>query len=449
MSDLQRKPGSRMIRLLFLLGAVALCGPLFGLVDSLVAFQALAIHAWLGLCFIFFVLAAWDFSEISNMPLPRIERELPKNFSQNTWTPVPVLIEHDFSNATPIKLFDHTPMDTETNEIPCEIQLEPGSPSKIIYSIKCTERGIAHFDKLEIAQLSKLGLWNVARRCGEPADVRVFPNFAAVAHYIHLATEQHTYKLGIRQRPRRGEGLEFQQLREYRMGDTLRQIDWKTTARKQKLISKEYQEERDQHVFLLLDCGRHMRARDHGLNHFDHALNSTLLLSYVALREGDSVGMMSFGAETRWLPSSKGVQTFSHLVNRVYDLQSSTAGSDYSEAAKEFTIKHRRRALVVLLTNLRNENLDDLSSAVKLLRQRHIVLLANLRENWLDQTLTAPVQDRSDAMSYLGTQQFLQQRKHTMQRLRNLGVITFDTTPQELPAALVNHYYAIKRSGAL
>jgi uncharacterized protein (DUF58 family) len=192
-----------------------------------------------------------------------------------------------------------------------------------------------------------------------------------------------------------------------------------------------------------------MRARDHGLNHFDHALNSSLLLSYVALRQGDSVGLMSFGAETRWFPPSKGVQAFGRLVSRVYDLQSSTAGSDYSEAAQDFSRKQRRRALVVLLTNLRNENLDDLSSAVKLLRQRHIVLLANLRENWLDETLTTPIQDRSDTMSYLGTQQFLQQRKQTMQRLRNLGVIAFDTTPQELPAALVNHYYAIKRSGAL
>ena len=99
--------------------------------------------------------------------------------------------------------------------------------------------------------------------------------------------------VGAHLRRRRGEGTEFQQLREYRLGDSLRQIDWKATQRARKLISRDYQDERNQQVMLLVDTGRRMLARDDGLSHFDHVLNAALLVAYIALRQGDVVGLLA------------------------------------------------------------------------------------------------------------------------------------------------------------
>ncbi|MGQ0658030.1 MAG: DUF58 domain-containing protein [Chromatiales bacterium] len=128
-----------------------------------------------------------------------------------------------------------------------------------------------------------------------------------------------------RHKRRRGEGLEFHQLREYRGGDSLRQIDWKATSRQRKLVSREYQDERDQHVFFLVDCGRRMATKDGELSHFDMSLNAVLLLAYVALRQGDAVGVMTFSGKPRYLPAQKGMPTLTRLLEFLFDLSAITA----------------------------------------------------------------------------------------------------------------------------
>lgn len=130
-------------------------------------------------------------------------------------------------------------------------------------------------------------LWVKRQLARVPGSVRIYPNFASIAGFTLHALENRIQLMGIRRRQRRGEGLEFRQLRDYQQGDMLRQIDWKATSRRGKPISREYQEERDQQVLFLLDCGRRMRALDGETAHFDHCLNALLLVAYVALRQGD------------------------------------------------------------------------------------------------------------------------------------------------------------------
>ena len=136
---------------------------------------------------------------------------------------------------------------------------------------------------------SVLGLWKKNIIQPLKSEVRNYPNFSSVMKYSLLATDQRLNQMGILKKRRRGEGLNFHQLREYRDGDSLRQIDWNATARTHKLISRDYQEERDQQIIFLVDCGRRMLAHDDQLSHFDHTLNAILLLSHVALRQGDAV----------------------------------------------------------------------------------------------------------------------------------------------------------------
>jgi len=261
-------------------------------------------------------------------------------------------------------------------------------------------------------------------------------------------SDQQVHQLGIKLAPRRGDGLEFHQLREYRSGDALRQVDWKATARHSKLISKEYQEERDQQVLFLLDGGRRMRSQDGALSHFDHALNAVLLLAYVALKQGDSVSALSFGSQRIWLAPMRGVSAINRLLQEVYRLQCGLHAADYVSAAEEVLRTQRKRALVVLLTNLREED-EDLAPALKLLRKRHVVLLANLREVALDPIREDPIHDFSDALQYAGTMDYLighRERHRTLARLANVAI---QTTPAELPIAVVNSYWQIKRSGVL
>jgi len=277
----------------------------------------------------------------------------------------------------------------------------------------------------------------------------VYPNFRHVVRYSLLATENRTSQLGIRRRPRRGEGLEFHQLREYRDGDSMRQIDWKVTARVRKTISREYQDERDQQIVFLLDCGRKMRARDDELSHFDHALNSVLLLAHVALRQGDAVGLLSFSGERRWLAPRKGAHHLNPIMNAVYDLDASTRASDYLGAAQDLLQHVRKRALVVVVTNLRDEDHQELAMATRLLRRSHLVLVASLRERVLADTLAAPVHDLDDALRTASTHRYLESRQRAHDLLRGDGALALDCEPQQLGVALVNGYLDVKSRGLL
>ena len=250
-------------------------------------------------------------------------------------------------------------------------------------------------------------------------------------------------------RQRRGEGTDFHQLRDFRVGDSLRQIDWRATARFHKPISREYQEERDQQVVFLLDCGRRMRARDGELSHFDHALNALLISAFVALRQGDSVGLLSFAGTSRWVAPLKGRFQISRLLDQIYDLDSSSATSDFLEVAQQLMTRQTRRSLIVLISSLEPQDSDDLAQAARLLSRHHLVMVASMRQQVLTDTLASDVVSIDDALKYCGVSDHLQQQATMYAQLRSDNVIVADTAPAYMHATLINEYMALKRAGVL
>jgi uncharacterized protein (DUF58 family) len=291
----------------------------------------------------------------------------------------------------------------------------------------------------------------VARQIPLPlaTTVCVYPNFDSVARYALYALDNRLSHLGIRQKRRRGEGLDFHQLRDYREGDAIRQIDWKAAARTQRLISREYQDERDQRVMFLLDTTGRMRSQDEAISHFDQALNAMLLLAHVALRQGDAVGVLAFGRDPRMLPPAKGGSVLGALMNTLFDLQASPGAPDYLAAAEALRAKVRKRSLVVLITNLRDADEAEIQPAVDLLQRHHLVLVASLREAAVGSLLATPIRTAGDAVEVAATRLYLAQRYRAFQRLQQRGVFTLDVTPKDLPIHLVNRYLDVKRSGRL
>jgi uncharacterized protein (DUF58 family) len=277
----------------------------------------------------------------------------------------------------------------------------------------------------------------------------VYPNFAPLAKLALVGAEQASRVVGAHLKRRRGEGTEFQQLREYRTGDSMRQIDWKASQRMRKLISREYQEERNQQVMLLLDTGRRMLARDGALAHFDHVLNAALMVAYIALRQGDAVGLLAAGGDSRFMAPRRSLATVDTLLNTVFDLEARPVATDYLEAATLFAAHQSRRCLVLLITNARDEDIEDLVAAVRQLQRRHLVCVASLREGVLDESLHQPVRGFDDALHVAAMAQYVEQRARTHRALRSQGADVLDVTCSELPAALVEHYLAMKRSARL
>ena len=193
-----------------------------------------------------------------------------------------------------------------------------------------------------------------------------------------------------------------------------------------------------------------MRSQDGELAHFDHALNACLLLSYVALRQGDAVGLSTFASDRpHYLAPVKGTDQLKVLLNTVYALNSTQRPADYQAAANQLLARQKRRALVVLVTNLRDEDDEELLTAVKRLGKQHRVLVASLREDILDQTRVAPVQTLPEALAYCGTVDYLNARAELHERLSAHGVSVVDARTAELDAELVMQYLSWKKAGAL
>ncbi|HMC15513.1 MAG TPA: DUF58 domain-containing protein, partial [Albitalea sp.] len=294
------------------------------------------------------------------------------------------------------------------------------------------------------------------RRVGEAQSLRVYPNFAAVARYAWLAGDRRLADIGIKSYAQRGAGTDFKQLADYQVGDAVRHIDWKATLKHRRPIVRQFQDERDQCVIFLLDCGRRMRA-DEGADaragsHFDEALNALMLLAYVALKEGDEVGAMTFGsdpAEQRQFAPRKGAAALNGLMGALYDIQPRATHSDYVVAARDLMRVQRKRALVVVLTNFRDEDAAELQPALALLRSRHLVLLASLRERVLRELAEQPATGGAQAVVVAGAHLFAQARRDAFQRLAGRDGLLVDVEPAQLAAELVNRYRAVKRAGLL
>lgn len=404
---------------------------------------------WQGSGLLLAATAFADWHRQRQRPLPEVQRRLNRNLPVGVWSTVTLEVRNSDTLPLSCDLHDLHPSQFEVRNQPCSFTLAPGAWAEVNYQVRPATRGPYQMSGSSFLLLSPWRLWHERRSDEVTQPLRVYPNFAEIAHYTLLATDNRLSQMGVRRRQRRGEGSDFHQLREYRVGDSMRQIDWKATSRYRKPISREYQDERDQQILFMVDCGRRMHHVDAGHVHLDEALNAVLLLSYVSLRQGDSVGFMTFGGMRRWFAPRKGQHVVNALLNATYDLQSTTEAADYRAAASELLSRQRRRALVIIITNTRDEDHADLEAAVKLLRRKHLVLIADLREALLDELIAQPVRTLDQALHFQATEEYLARRRQSHERLAYHGARLLDLRPAQLPVALVNRYFDIKQEGAL
>jgi uncharacterized protein (DUF58 family) len=387
----------------------------------------------------------------------RLTRQLPAAFALGAPHQVGLMLDAASSGrAWQCRLFDGSDSALETRGLPLELTLPPGKRTTTSYGVTALRRGEVRFAPADVRVRSLLGLCELLVRLGEEERRRVYPDFAQIARYAWLAGDRRLQEIGIKTYQQRGEGTDFKQLTEYRYGDPVRHIDWKATQRLGKPIVREFQDARDQCVTLLIDCGRRMRADERGqaagTSHFDQVLNAAMLLSYVALKHGDAVGALSFGTlagRQRWFAPHKGMHAFNALMGELFDLQPSATHSDYISAAQDVLRRQPRRALIVVITNFRDEDSRELAQALRLLRSRHLVLLASLRERIVRDLMMQPVTSAQAALEVGSAHLYAQARHEAFNRLAARDALMVDAEPQQLGVQLVNRYHAAKRAGLI
>ena len=395
------------------------------------------------------------------------QRQLPAAFALGVPRTLAGSLVNDSDTRWRVALFDHLDPSFDVDGLPQALDVPARASVEVQYRLTPRRRGPAQFEPAELRVRTRFGLFELLRRVGATESRRVYPNFAAVSRYAWLAGDNRLAEIGIKAAPHRGTGTDFKQLAEYTPGASVRHIDWKATLRHRRPIVREYQDERDQTVLFLLDCGRRMRADEgaagrtvgatgHGgilrTSHFDDALNALMLLAHVALKEGDAVGVMTFGTEAgneRHFTPRKGSTSLNALMASIYDIEPRATHSDYLAAASRLMHLQRKRALVVVLTNFRDEDSAELEPALRLLRTRHLVLVASLRERALRELGEQRLANDTAAVEVAGAHLFAQARRDAFVRLAQRDALLVDVEPAELPAQLVNRYRAVKRAGLL
>ncbi|MEO9593781.1 DUF58 domain-containing protein [Rhodopirellula bahusiensis] len=341
-----------------------------------------------------------------------------------------------------------------------QLDLPPGLQLQLRRKLTPHRRGAFHLDRIDLKLFSPLGLWQ--RHIFRPlhSQLNVFPDMKQLSDYALLARTDRLSLIGVRQTRRVGQDSDFERLRDYTRDDNYRHIDWRSTARRNKLTVRQFQSDQSQRLIFLLDCGRMMTNQRNGYSLLDHALNSILMMSYVALHQGDSVGMICFSDTIHaYLPPRGGASQMNRLLQAGFDQFPRMVESRYDQAFLYLNSHCKRRSLVTLTTNVVDEvNAEVVADHLSNLTGTHLPLAVVLRDREMFDAADYPAEVLQAAGNQTGptilddtktyraaaAAEMLVWREEVLSGLRHKGVLVVDAFPDELSAPMVNQYLEVK-----
>jgi len=418
---------------------------------ALASVHPLFLPAALGYAGILSIALLLDAASLPRREQLAVRRDVPPTLSLAEPARVALRVRSLRPGTIVVEWRDAPPLPFRDGAVPVPIAIPDGAEASWGYAVTPLERGEHAFGPLHLRVRSPLGL--AARRYVYPLSsaVRVLPDLRPLAGGPGLLSRRGARATGLRNLRQRGEGREFESLKEYAAEDEFRTIDWKATARTGRLISRQYQAERDQIVLLLLDAGRNLSPRAGDLTRFDHAVNAALRLAAVAVEAGDQVGLLAFSSEVRaFLAPRKGRRQLRKIAEALGPLMPDETEADYASAFGFVRARLRRRALLVLFTEL----MEPESSRVLLrnflaLLPRHLPFCLTLADPELVSLTDLVPRGAADAYLLTMAREFEEDRRRTRAILRNQGALVAEVPAEGLAGAAVRRYLDIKERGLL
>ncbi|WP_425396371.1 DUF58 domain-containing protein [Aeoliella sp.] len=370
----------------------------------------------------------------------------------------------------PVWIRDGVPEHLEAEPEDFNVVLPAERRATLEYHLRPKRRGGFDFEHAYVRVRSRWGLWNRYVQLDCHSRINVYPDMKQLGEYALLARTNRLSLMGLRKTRRVGQDNEFERLRDYTIDDNYRHIEWRSTARRNKLTVKDFQANQSQRVVFMVDCGRMMTGTSGGVSLLDHALNAMLMLSYVALARKDQVGLLCFSNEVHtFVPPKGGSKQMNHLLHAAYDRFPEMVESRYDDAFLHLASHIRKRALVVLITNVIDDvNAHQIEKHLTAFGGRHLPMAVLLRDhelyNAVDavedemhvaerlQTVDGSYQDTTafddvpddKLFQAAGAADILTWRRHVLADLEMKGVLMVDTFPENLTGQLVNRYLEVK-----
>lgn len=375
-----------------------------------------------------------------------IEREISDVLSVGTANPAKIILRSKCRLPLHVSVHEDAGYLCESERLPQSIDLAPWKENSVSYNVLPFKRGAATLNAVHIRFPTMLKLWTRHQVRQLETKVRIYPDIRAVYRYELMASRNRLAEIGVRVMRMPGQGREFERLREYRYGDEIRHIDWKATARQRELVTREFTVERNQNVVFMVDCGRFMRNETDGISYLDRALNSAIMLSYIALGQGDNVSLMAFSNKIeRFVRPVRGKPGIQAILRSTYDIQASTAAADYNLALEYLSKMQRKRALVVLITFVTDETqLKIIGESLQLRSLPYLPMCVLLQDVGLRQMADQIPGTDAEAFHTAAAAQMLSGQAQQVAAMRENGVMMVETPPDLLTERLINEYLTIK-----
>ena len=399
------------------------------------------------------LLALFDYFTSRKLPEElTITREFGRRFAIGDENQVRLHIENRSPQTFNLQIKDEFPPELKLSETrEAKFKIEGQSSADFFYNLTPPRRGKYEFGKTAVRFLSKLGLIWCQTDLGKAETVKVYPNMRRAREMELKALGASSYLAVQRKAIRRGEGREFESMRDYVPGDEQRHISWTATARRSKLTTRQYQIERDQTIIIALDAGRLMTGRIGDETKFDTAIHASLALMSAASRGGDNCGLVVFGRNVkRFLPPKKGIGQTDAVLEALHDLEPELIEPSYQRTFRFIAANSKKRSFVVILTDLVDkESSKELINSLKLLRPRHLPLVVTIGDRDLNQTVSEIPKQLKDVFTQSAAEEIIHQRESALRLVETIGGLALDVTTNSLAPRLLETYLRVKERGLL
>ncbi|MBX3187621.1 MAG: DUF58 domain-containing protein [Labilithrix sp.] len=427
-------PTRRFVGLAFVATAVALAAGFVPGIDA----------AWLALDALVLAMAGAD-AVVGRGRRVQAERSAPSIFSVGRANAVTLVLHNRSARALRGTVTDDPLAEAEASGLPGVFEIPPHASASLRYEITPTRRGKQSFGAVTVRYALPLGLLERQERLELSQDVDVYPDVHA-ARALEMLRRQGREDARLGSLRVRGGDTEFERLRPYQVGDEIRHVDWRASARRTDLVVRQYQAESNQNVVFAIDTGRGMRGESRGITSIDHALAAALLTADVALRGGDRAGLFTFDDKPRsFLRPSGGRSGGRKLTRAAYALDAGLTATDYRSAMVFLKTQVKARSLFVVFTNLLEpRSARDLAAAVKSLMPRHLPLCVLMKDEEVEALATEPVTSEADLLVRAAAGESLAWRDAIVRSLKSSGALVLDARPEEITPLLVKRYLEVK-----
>lgn len=381
----------------------------------------------------------------------KAERYLPDKFSNSDANPVDLLFENNYAFTIYLEIIDEIPVQFQKRDFLKKMSVDAKSKSKFEYGLRPVDRGEYIFGKLNCYVSTKLGLVKRRYIFQDKQLVKVYPSFIQMKKYDFLAIDNRITELGLKKIRRIGHTMEFEQIKDYVSGDDIRTINWKATAKRGELMVNQYQDEKSQPVYSIINTGRVMKMPFEGLKLLDYAINSTLAFSNIALKKNDKVGMLTYSNKIdNFLPATGKKTYLNRILETLYNIDTRFLDSDLGLLYAHLKRKVTQRSLILLYTNF--EHMSSLKRQLpyfKAMAKKHLLVVIFFENTELKALIDRDAEKLSEVYDQTIAHQFQNDKNLMVTELRRNGIQTILTPPKDLTVNTINKYLELKSRGLL